>query len=540
MTDAIAAVIAYHDRTKHQPGCYANGPHGLDWATQPNPFRYFDGAPLHRLPLAGGDDTPPFGAMFGAIPVVPRPFTFAAVGLFFELSMGLSARKEIADSSWFLRVNPSSGNLHPTEAYAILPVLDDVPGGAGVYHYAPLHHGLEQRARWRAGNLSATAGFYVALTSVVWREAWKYGERAFRYCQHDVGHALAALRCAAAVLGWRVQLMPEWDDARLARLLGLDRPADFAGAELETAELLVRVMVNEMPVPPLWPVADAEMEWFGQANRLSEAHVEWPVIDEVIAASKQNEAQPPASGNVTAWPPPAPPAGSESAGKIIRQRRSAVEFDGLTSLSQEAFLAILDATLPRHSAPPFDVWPYPPQLHLVLFVHRVTGLTPGLYVWLRAPADAAALRHAFNPGFEWEPVTASPGVVPLHRLKSGDLRDFARTLSCHQDIAADGAFSLGMLARFEPVLRERGAAAYRQLFWEAGLIGQALYLAAEAAGVRGTGIGCYFDDVLHQALGLKGHDWQSLYHFTVGGPLVDLRLRTQPPYAHLAAGAPRG
>jgi len=104
----------------------------------------------------------------------------------------------------------------------------------------------------------------------------------------------------------------------------------------------------------------------------------------------------------------------------------------------------------------------------VLFVHRVTGLTPGLYVWLRAPADAAALRHAFNPGFEWEPVTASPGAGPLHRLKSGDLRDFARTLSCHQDIAADGAFSLGMLARFEPVLRERGAAAYRQLFWEAG------------------------------------------------------------------------
>jgi hypothetical protein len=114
------------------------------------------------------------------------------------------------------------------------------------------------------------------------------------------------------------------------------------------------------------------------------------------------------------------------------------------------------------------------------------------------------------------------------------LRDFARTLSCHQDIAADGAFSLGMLARFEPVLRERGAAAYRELFWEAGVVGQALYLAAEAAGVRGTGIGCYFDDVVHQALGLAGHDWQSLYHFTIGAPVEDLRLRTAPPYAHLA------
>ncbi len=91
-----------------------------------------------------------------------------------------------------------------------------------------------------------------------------------------------------------------------------------------------------------------------------------------------------------------------------------------------------------------------------------------------------------------------------------------------------------MLARFEPVLRERGAFAYRELFWEAGMIGQALYLAAEAAGVRGTGIGCYFDDVLHRALGLTGYDWQSLYHFTIGTPVEDLRLRTAPPYAHLA------
>jgi nitroreductase len=90
-----------------------------------------------------------------------------------------------------------------------------------------------------------------------------------------------------------------------------------------------------------------------------------------------------------------------------------------------------------------------------------------------------------------------------------------------------------MLARFEPVLRERGASAWRELFWEAGMIGQSLYLAAEAAGVRGTGIGCYFDDDLHRALGLKGHDWQSLYHYTIGNAVEDLRLRTTPPYSHL-------
>jgi nitroreductase len=212
--------------------------------------------------------------------------------------------------------------------------------------------------------------------------------------------------------------------------------------------------------------------------------------------------------------------------------------DGVTNISRETFLAILDTTLPRTTTPPFDAWPFPPRLHLVLMVHRVTGLDPGLYIWLRNPADADALRQGFGTKLKLEAVTDSPITTPLYRLVRGDLRDFARNLCCHQAIAADGAFSLGMLARFEPVLRERGAGAYRELFWEAGMIGQALYLAAEAAGLRGTGIGCYFDDVLHRALGLAGHDWQSLYHFTIGGPVEDSRLRTRPPYQHLAADMP--
>jgi hypothetical protein len=63
------------------------------------------------------------------------------------------------------------------------------------------------------------------------------------------------------------------------------------------------------------------------------------------------------------------------------------------------------------------------------------------------------------------------------------------------------------------------------------MIGQVLYLEAEAAGLRGTGIGCFFDDEMHHLLGLRGPDWQSLYHFTVGGHVDDPRLTTLPPYS---------
>jgi SagB-type dehydrogenase family enzyme len=535
--DAVAEIIAYHNRTKHHPERYATGPHGLDWATQPNPFRSFAGAPQFRLPLAGADDTPPAATLFGAATTPPRPFTLRHVGLFFELSLALSARKEIAGSGWYLRMNPSSGNLHPTEAYAVLPALEGLSGGAGVYHYAPLQHALEQRSRWTPVALTEAAGFHVALTSVAWREAWKYGERAFRYCQHDVGHALAALRFAAAARGWRAQLRPEWNDAHLAELLGLNRAADFADAERETPELIVQVIVNESPAAPLSPDPGSVIAWFGRANRLSESHVAWPVIEAAISATERanTDLNQSVAPDVAAPPPPSPPASDHSAGQLIRQRRSAVDFDGTTHISRDTFLAMLDTTLPRTGTAPFDAWPWAPRLHLILFVHRVTGLEPGLYLWLRASADARALRQAFRKDFTWEPMEETTQ-APLYRLGRGDLRDFARKLSCHQIIAADSAFSLGMLARFEPSLRDRGAPAYRELFWEAGMIGQALYLAAEAAGVRGTGIGCYFDDLLHHALGLAGHDWQSLYHFTIGGPIEDPRLRDVPPYAHLTGG----
>ena len=65
------------------------------------------------------------------------------------------------------------------------------------------------------------------------------------------------------------------------------------------------------------------------------------------------------------------------------------------------------------------------------------------------------------------------------------------------------------------------------------MIGQVLYLESEAAGLRSTGIGCYFDDPMHHVLGLHNHAYQDLYHFTVGGPLEDTRLTTLPAYPDL-------
>ncbi|MCH8196735.1 MAG: nitroreductase, partial [Proteobacteria bacterium] len=112
MSDAVEWVRAYHQRTKHMPGRYARGPGGLDWATQPDPFRRFSGVRVVELPLVGDDGTPPYDALFHSTETPPRPLTAESLGLFLELSLGLTAWKEFQGTSWALRSNPSSGNLH--------------------------------------------------------------------------------------------------------------------------------------------------------------------------------------------------------------------------------------------------------------------------------------------------------------------------------------------------------------------------------------------------------------------------------------------
>ena len=137
---------------------------------------------------------------------------------------------------------------------------------------------------------------------------------------------------------------------------------------------------------------------------------------------------------------------------------------------------------------------------------------------------------AMKGSFEWNRPEECPEGLAIYHLATGDVRKLAAQLSCGQEIAADGCFSLGMIADFERPLQRYGEWFYPRLFWECGAIGQVLYLEAEAMGIRGTGIGCFFDDPVHSVFGLKDMKWQSLYHFTMGGTVEDTRLTTLPPY----------
>jgi nitroreductase len=279
-----------------------------------------------------------------------------------------------------------------------------------------------------------------------------------------------------------------------------------------------------------------ELTWNGCPNVLSPDHVDWN-LDRVAAAT----VKPRTDISYEPFHSPFPALTWEPSPvhlrRIIRQRRSAVAMDAHTGLSRAAFYQMLLKTLPGPGQVPFTTLPWRPQVHLFLFVHRVQGLDPGFYLLVRDPAQLDALRTALDHSFAWERPEGCPDGMPLFRLVTGDARRGAAQVSCGQDIAADGCFSVAMLAEFAAPLRRHGPWFYPRLFWECGLLGQMLYLEAEASGVRATGIGCYFDNPVHELLGLKDLAYQDLYHFTVGGAVEDGRLSTLPAYPESDTGS---
>ena len=530
----------YHQQTKHGLNGYAKGPESIDWDAQPDAFRTYSDAPIIDFPLELSLSGPLFKDFFKRQTIIPEGLSVATLSELLRHSLGVSAWKQLGDAKWALRCNPSSGNLHPTEAYVLAmgwPELAD-----GLYHYRPDLHSLEKRCEFpELNNFSDTSTLIIGLSSIPWRELWKYGERGFRYCQHDLGHGMAALDFAAANLGWQVQQLQGITATEKNKLLGLDRSQEFHfdADEIEVAEVLLKLDFDGSDFNQQnWLDASlAGLEsgtWFGSANRLDAYHFyRWPLVGEMYEAMTEERPQVEAAVDPeiqTSIPPAQAPDSEVSFITIAQQRRSGQAYDGSTELPLSVFYQMLDHLIPRADLVPWSIIPWLPRLHLVLFIHRVEGLAPGLYILTRNDAAEQQLKSQMRNEFAWQAVADCPDHIPLKNLiKARSSRTIAK-LSCLQPIAGDAAFSLGMLAEFDQHLSV-SPTRYAELFWEAGVIGQCLYLDAEVAGFRGTGIGCYFDDAVHDLLGLSDTSFQSLYHFAVGKALVDARVTTLPAYS---------
>ncbi|MEO5358989.1 MAG: SagB/ThcOx family dehydrogenase [Nitrospirota bacterium] len=526
-------VLYYHEVTKHKAGRYAKSAGYLDWENEPVPVRSFDGAEVLRLPFLEKEPDVLYDEIF-KLHLPSKGISLSTAANFLELSLALAAWKSYGGSTWALRINPSSGNLHAEETYVLMP---DSKNSAALYHYNPYLHLFEKRAgidgaAWKtAEDYFPVRGFFVALSSIHWRQAWKYGERAFRYTCLDIGHAVAAMSVSASIFGLKATVLSGMSCSDIAAVLGSDKTR-WIEYEEEIPETVLFIHEHtEAEIPRHLP--DEIIEHFnsqhfaGIPNRLSKTHIPWEIIKDISTATEKPAAEFLKAVYITRETMVS--ATLKAASHVIRTRRSGQRYDGKTNMPLDVFLSILNRTLP--ASLPFNSDIYPVEgavfVHLLVYVHRVTGLPQGIYLFVRDDSEIPGMRRRMSADFLWEETSA-----PLYLLQRGNFINVAAMISCGQDIAGDGVFSISMISRFADIVKD-APYMYRRLFWEAGMIGQMLYLEAEARGFRGTGIGCFFDDEVHNLLGLQDNYYQCLYNFTIGNALEDKRLTTLPPYYHL-------
>ncbi|PJN35381.1 hypothetical protein CG717_03940 [Streptomyces sp. CB02613] len=420
------------------------------------------------------------------------------------------------------RTGASSGARYPVELYLAHPGAAGL--AAGLFHYDPVHHALE---RLRTGDgtrrimsvLSGPSGqppeYVLLLSSVLWRNAAKYGAFGYRLQSLDTGVVAAQAAAAAEATGLAASVRLRFDDEALDALLGLSPFAEsvFAAIPLHRhADGLAHEasgMVHEAsggspdwsgPVPECVPepASIAHMPPLAEAAALHAA----------IRAGRPGDG--PAAGELPANPVPADAVRQALPGRPLDPAEG---FDGRRTVHgfrpDPVPLRVLGAVLATAGVPvaadPFGA------VRLAGVLRRVEGVTTGAYLHDR---DGDAL----------VPTRSADAVRALiAAAKSPMLADECRT----------AAATLVPCADLRASIESRGDRSYRTSNIEAGMVAQRIALAAAAAGLE-SHVHCDFDpDGVRSALGLDGGRLQPLVVVTVG-PLDPGRT---DPQLLLRAGA---
>ena len=91
-------ILDYHERIKQHFNRSARSLGYLDWDTQPNPFRFYEGCESRSLPMLEGDPLAGHIDLYVRANNAPKQFALEPIAAFPELSLGISAWKGIEGS----------------------------------------------------------------------------------------------------------------------------------------------------------------------------------------------------------------------------------------------------------------------------------------------------------------------------------------------------------------------------------------------------------------------------------------------------------
>ena len=476
----IAGAWSYHTSTNHTQRSVYSTAHYMDFDNQPRPFKIYRNLESVTLPSGLESSGVPALDCLGGTTTLERsiPTLLDLAGLLHHAA-GITKVREIPGGQMYFRAAACTGALYHIEAYLVCGDMSGLP--AGVYHFGPQDFALRRlrEGDYRsllveaAGGERSVAGApaVFVLTSVFWRNAWKYQARAYRHAFWDSGTVLANLLSTGSGYRIPIKVISSFVDEPVNRLLGLNDAKEVA------LQLITVGMDLEQTIGPVPEVKPIEL----QVEPYSRREVEYPAMAEAhdassLAAPEQvrelrgkppSLAPPEPQGRLFQLScPPAeelPPDTIEEVilrrGSSRRFRRSPISYQQLSIMLDRAvqpipadFIEGADATLNE----------------IYLIVNGVDDLPSGSYVYRR---DLRA----------------------LEQLSEGDFREHAGRLDLGQELAADASVNIYFLADLDAVLQRYGNRGYRMAQMEASITAGRLYLAAYAQKLGATGL-TFFDD----------------------------------------------
>ncbi|MEU5363927.1 SagB family peptide dehydrogenase [Streptomyces sp. NPDC005925] len=517
-----ATAILHRGRIPMEPADFVP-----DWADRPRKAKYYPGAESVPLPDGGypGSATITAGCLPDAGPGSHlRTGSGEAPGTAFTLPLlsgmlldsygltgrrlGVQANTDLAALPHYTQANwsrgtASGGGLYPVSVYWV-----SGPSGPltpGVHHYSPPRHSMVRllagdvtgEMRAALGAHGETTDQYLVLGVKYWQNAFKYNSFSFHAVSMDVGALLQTWQMWARARGLRLAPALWFDEARLARLLGLGEdeeglfavvPLHWDGQRPASPVPAASAPVSSAPVSSA-PVSSAPVgEPTGAAvphrdQERSRTVLEFGTLLRIHRATAEHATARPAPGALHDTGPAAPATSAEpvplpraefpevSVREALRTRRSSF---GRFDASVPTTPAQLATTLAACAATRLDSDAEPPgtprQTRLYAFVNHVDGIEPGAYAY---EPDTHTL-HLVAPG--------APG---------GFLQE--NYFLSNYNLEQTGAVIVPTL-RTAAILDAVGDRGYRLVNATVGAIAQTFYTASAALGL-GAGVALGFDNI---------------------------------------------
>jgi SagB-type dehydrogenase family enzyme len=465
----IRTCLEYHQETSYDR--FAMSGHFMDWANQPKVFKEYTGItslPLPKeLPIPKGKLSAIFGGA-GAV-TLPKSLDLETLSLILLLSYTHTARTRAPEGDFFFRSAASAGALYPTEIYVATHDVKNMDNG--LYHFAIQNHSLDPLRKGDVSRVVDEEGRRLTffLAAILFRSAWKYRARAYRYHLLDTGHVAENLILALKALNLRFSATYDFDDAAVNRLLGLDGQKEAALAIIEVPG--GRGVSPELK-EPIAPLPEPML----QASRVSAKETDYPVIREIHEAGMRRaesmeqrvcgEKEMVHELGITpkAWTPISTsvswPEITDYPDAVFR-RRSRRNFVK-KALSKESMDALLHAMCRSEGSP------HEESLAVGFLVGQAEDRSPGFYL-LDRKEEAWAI------------------------VSSGQFMAKSTSMCLDQAWLVNAGIHFLFLSNLEVLEKTWGPRGYRYAMITAGRLGQRLYVATEAMGIGCCGIGALYD-----------------------------------------------